>query len=818
MRASARRLQAAANASRADGAAIREKMALPVGALVAAALAALVVGAMLHAGLVGGRSAVAAPSARPYAFSHESLLSLPLAAQGPVSEALGAGQPAYRVERYQAALRSANPAQHLSTNFTSSGVSVSASATHVGLRLRAFGYGSTLASVRAAAPRAYGSRVVYSHPGVSEWYANGPLGVQQGFTIAHAPAGQAAGPLTLSMALSGNARASLARDGQSITLARNGKSVLSYGGLSVTDARGHSLHGWLALTGGRLLLRIDAARARYPVRIDPLIQTAELTAADGAAENFLGISVAVSGNTIVAGAPGREVASHSNQGEVYVFEELGAGWTQTAELTASDGALDTGIGSSVAVSGSTIVAGASGREEERGAVYVFERSGSGWPQVAELRASEETIGNRLGFSVALSGGTVVAGAPGHKVNKEPAKGAVYVFEKPGSGWADGTQTAELTASPGGEDAELGAAVAASGNTVVAGAAHYMYGRGLSDGAVFVFEGSGSSWTQAAELTASNGELGDALGFSVAMSGDTVVAGAPERKVGSNPALGAVYVFEKPASGWASGTQTAELTASDGDERHSFGYSVALSENTIVVGSPASLGAGELYLFGKPPSGWGNAAQPLTYPSSGGDGPDIGWSVALSGHTIVAGELVRDVDSHSKQGAVFVFTGEPSVPPVVTSTPSATTTPTTITPTPPVLTDLAQSNRSWREGKLLASFSRRHKLLPLGTTFSFSLNVPASVTFTFTQSASGRKVGKTCVAQTKKNKSKHRCTRSVLAGTLTFAAHAGENKVRFEGLISKHNKLAPGSYTLLVTATASGEHSTPRTLNFTITGS
>jgi hypothetical protein len=90
-----------------------------------------------------------------------------------------------------------------------------------------------------------------------------------------------------------------------------------------------------------------------------------------------------------------------------------------------------------------------------------------------------------------------------------------------------------------------------------------------------------------------------------------------------------------------------------------------------------------------------------------------------------------------------------------------------------------------------------------------------VTFTFTEPTIGRKVGKSCVAQTSTNKHKHRCTRTVIAGTLTFSAHAGTNKVRFEGPISKHSKLKPGSYTLLVTATASGEHSTTRTLHFTI---
>jgi len=141
------------------------------------------------------------------------------------------------------------------------------------------------------------------------------------------------------------------------------------------------------------------------------------------------------------------------------------------------------------------------------------------------------------------------------------------------------------------------------------------------------------------------------------------------------------------------------------------------------------------------------------------------------------------------------------------------------PTAPTLSGLSQTAKTWREGNALAQISanesKTKKKLPIGTTFSFSLNEPASVTFTFTEPASGRKVGKKCVAQTKKNKHKHRCTRTAIAGALTFSAHAGTNRVRFDGLISRHKKLKPGNFTLLITATVSGKHSTTRTLNFTI---
>jgi hypothetical protein len=118
---------------------------------------------------------------------------------------------------------------------------------------------------------------------------------------------------------------------------------------------------------------------------------------------------------------------------------------------------------------------------------------------------------------------------------------------------------------------------------------------------------------------------------------------------------------------------------------------------------------------------------------------------------------------------------------------------------------------------LSTSKTEDKELPVGTTFSFTLNEYARVSFTFTESTSGRGVGKLCVAQTKKNTHKHRCSRTVIAATLTFSGQAGTNKVHFEGHIPTNRKLKPGSYTLLVTATASGKQSITRTLHFPIAG-
>jgi hypothetical protein len=152
---------------------------------------------------------------------------------------------------------------------------------------------------------------------------------------------------------------------------------------------------------------------------------------------------------------------------------------------------------------------------------------------------------------------------------------------------------------------------------------------------------------------------------------------------------------------------------------------------------------------------------------------------------------------------------------ISSAPSTPTPTPRLTLTPPTITAAGQSASIWREGSRLASLARKQKP-PIGTTFSFALNERASVSFAFTQRVAGRTVNGKCVAQSKKRRHKSACKPTVTAGTLSFIGHAGTNKVSFQGRISSAKRLAPGRYTLVVTATnAAGQRSNTNLLRFTI---
>ena len=361
-------------------------------------------------------------------------------------------------------------------------------------------------------------------------------------------------------------------------------------------------------------------------------QSAKLTAADADEIDALGNSVAVVGDTAVVGAPG-DADSSGDFGAVLVFTQDSTGdWSQTANLKASDAAEDDGFGSSVAFDGDTIVVGAPFDDDNgdgSGSAYVFTKSNGDWGnappsgdhrvETAKLTVPEAAAGDEFGWNaVAVDGDTIVIGAYG----RDSTKGAAYVFTEPTAGWGawDGLPqtgandeeedkdglTAKLTASDGAQNDKFGTSVAIDVDTIVVGADWY----DSDTGPAYVFVKPGAGWatgTETAKLTASDGADDDKFGFSVAVDDDTVVVGA----YGDDSEMGSAYVFVKPGAGWADSNETAKLTASDGADDDYFGYSVAVDDDAVVVGAYGDNGievgadSGLAYVFVKPGNddGW-----------------------------------------------------------------------------------------------------------------------------------------------------------------------------------------------------------------------
>ncbi len=635
-------------------------------ALVLAALLAGSIGAYLALRLRDAeRGAAAPPAVAQLEGSSSGLATLSAASRAALSAAAGAKDPAYSIHGSGAGLSAGNPSQHLAIAFARSGVVIAAKQLRLGLRLQAIGAGAALSPVAAVTPTAAGNRVAYTHAGVEEWYRNGTLGLEQGFTVARAPAAGTA--LTLQLATTGNTRATLAPGGRSVTFLGAGGESLRYGGLSASDARGRALRSSLALRGDQLLLRIDTRGARFPLQIDPLVEQApelKLVATLGEVDEdaHYGSSVALSadGNTALVGAPGGKLS----EGAAWLFRRVGSTWIQTGTKLAVPAADEPApceeepdeeepeecrFGSSVALSadGSTALLGDPRANLGEGAVWVFTRTGETWSQSTRI-APPEAVEGRFGRGVALSasGQTALVGAP------RVGSGRAWVFTRTGSSW-----TPMGGAIAGGDevgDATFGRSVALSGNgeTALVGGPADDEGKG----AAWAFERAGEQWLSDGSKLTGAGESGEGhFGAAVALSGDggTAVVGAAEDHEGR----GGAWVFAQSGAGFAQ--QGPELTSGD-EAEDLFGYGVAISPdgNSLLIGAPhAGQARGAAWLYERTAANWTATKELVGAGEEAGRG-HFGASVALD--AAVGPLLVGGPTGPDREGAAWIFGLGPAV--------------------------------------------------------------------------------------------------------------------------------------------------------------
>ncbi len=606
-----------------------------------------------------------APAPARTAVHARGLASLPTSLQPMASSAVGASRANFAVRGLRATTG------HLTTAFARSGPIVSAGGATLRLHVAGIGRGDSISALPTASPAASKNQVLYQRGRVTEWYRNGPLGLEQGFTVAHRPTA-GAGQLTISEQLTGALRARLS--GSGIQLSRAGHSLLRLDQLSATDATGRALRSHFELSGSSVLLRIDDAGATYPVKVDPMISQAQLGPGDTQWHEF-GYSVALSsdGNTALIGGPGLAIA-----GEAWVFTRSGSTWTQQTTLTPSDSTGNGSFGWTVALSsnGNTALIGGPGDNSNKGAAWVFTRSGSTWTQQgSKITPSDETGNGQFGSSAALSsdGNTALIGGYGDN----STNGAAWVFTRSGSTWTQ--QGSKITPSDESGSGAFGtsAALSSDGTTALIGGPL----DSSSSGAAWVFTNSGSGWSEVSKLTVAGGGQ---FGTSVALSsdGETALIGAPRDGSSNNPpGVGAAYAFVNSGSSWSQ--QGPKLVPNDiqpAAEPIMFGQSVSLSGdgNTALIGAPnynnpdesgLTLGQGAAELFTRSGSTW-TQAQPKT-PGPFAAASGFGWSAALSSDNTTAlvgapQDPSQDFVNNNKYGAAAVYTVDVTPPAPFTS--------------------------------------------------------------------------------------------------------------------------------------------------------
>ncbi|HEX3510515.1 MAG TPA: hypothetical protein VHT27_05380 [Solirubrobacteraceae bacterium] len=592
--------------------------------------------------------------------------------------------------------------------------------------------------------------------------------------------------------------------------------------------------------------------------------------AEESAFGVFGWSVALSadGNTALVGA----IGDGGKVGAAWVFVRSGSTWSQQGTKLIphpleETGAGEFGEGVALSADGNTALIGAGSDNSFQGAAWVFTRSAGAWTQQGtKLTGGEESGTGEFGYSVALSadGSTALMGGPGDNTNK----GAAWVFTRSGTTWSP--QGAKLTGSgEAGAKTELGysAALSASGDTALLGGPF----DNSEKGAAWAYTRSGSTWSHDGEKLTPTDEVGTSsrFGWSVALGDDghTALIGGP---FDSAPA-GAAWQFQPGPTGWQEHAKVLPAEASTGH----FGSSVALAADagTAIVGEPedgAGVGAAFAF-FEAPPAATTGAATALGTDSATLNGtyglgpahagyfeygtttaygkrtsiqafassipckacaplppiPIVAPVSALSPATTYHYRLVSESSGGTTVGADQTFTtlAAPScLGPLVgccgPATPRASCCASEPCPAiilTPRITNASQSHRRWRRGSAAASLARRR--IPLGTSFTFDLNVPARVRIAFSHRTQGRKLRGRCVKRSHANVHRPACTRSTPAGALLFEGHAGIDHVSFQGRLrgglgAKGGTLTPGNYTAVISATA-GATSNHVTLTFTI---
>ncbi len=329
----------------------------------------------------------------------------------------------------------------------------------------------------------------------------------------------------------------------------------------------------------------------------------KLVANDGATNDYFGASVSVFGDTAVVGAPGDDTGTVFDHGSAYVFTRTAAGvWTQTAKLVASDGAGGDVFGSAAAItntaiatatSGDLIVIGAwaddFGTVVEQGSAYIFKKSTSGvWAQEGKFWAvgADGAANEYFGSAVAAYGDRAVLGCPGDDISGAVDRGSAYIWKRASSGaWS---QEAKIVAGDGAGGDAFAGSLAISADSIIAGAANDDFSTVADRGSAYVFVLSGTTWTQQAKIVAADGLANDRFGAAVGISGTSaiVTASNDDGVAGSGTTswtdLGAAYLFERVGTLWG---EKYRFTAADGQGGKFFGRSASMWGRYAVIGAP-----------------------------------------------------------------------------------------------------------------------------------------------------------------------------------------------------------------------------------------
>jgi len=362
--------------------------------------------------------------------------------------------------------------------------------------------------------------------------------------------------------------------------------------------------------------------------------------------NNFGHSISLENQTVIVGSTGddnsvvNEEDERGATGAAYIFRERGGRWIQTAKLLPHDTIEGDDLGWAVAINGNTAVVGSpdnSAGGPESGAAYIYAKQGEKWIKQVKLIDTVSSSEDEFGYSVAITDDTAVVGSR-QDDRRGINTGSVYVYvsrtdDKGETRW---DKQSILTADDPAIGAQFGHAVAVDEDTIIVGA-HRMDDTGIDSGAAYLFARTSDVWNQQAKITGQGTITEDLFGFTVAIDGDLTVVGAH----GTNQEAGVAFIFARDNATWR---QQAKLEANDSTPGDAFGYSVAIHQQTVIIGAPkndiAGTDAGAAYVFVKQGDKWIQQAKLIAADTAIGD--QFGIAVATDKDTAIIGAWLDDI--------------------------------------------------------------------------------------------------------------------------------------------------------------------------------
>jgi len=411
----------------------------------------------------------------------------------------------------------------------------------------------------------------------------------------------------------------------------------------IYDFFGHSvsIDGDYAIVGA---LQIDDKGAAYIFKRGSIWEyEATLTASDGEVGDYFGHSVSIDGDHAIVGAR----FADNDKGAAYIFKRSGSTWIEDVKLQASDGEVGDYFGHSVSISLDYAIVGADWNDNKKGSVYVFKNDDTTWSEEVNLQASDVESDDFFGGSISIKKDYIIIGATGDDDNGNSA-GCAYIFKYSDNIW---NEEAKLLASDGASSEYFGCSVSISGFYSIIGS-YRDDENGQVSGSAYIFKCHGSTWIEDSKIYAFDGAISDKYGFSVSIDEKHAIAGANWNKNSNGYNAGAAYIYQH--DNW----RQNKLFALDGDYEDNFGVSVAIDEDYAIIGArddnDNGNNSGSAYIFKREGTTWAQQVKLLAF--DGEEDDNFGWAVAIDGDYAIVGSRYDDDDGYSS-GSAYVYKRE-----------------------------------------------------------------------------------------------------------------------------------------------------------------